>query len=551
MPKTLKTGLLFLASCLLLAGGLPTLVSAAYHHMGESDSPKFQKTYPGATGTKLDTCTLCHSGGTDTIKGKKTTFGSCQWCHYRYGYDGKGDKSATLNPYGREYRDAGRNTAALRSIESRDSDGDGYSNIDEIRSVRYPGDAKDDPSKTVAPFRIFTREQLRSMPQHSQFLLMNASKDGDYYAEYSGVIMEHLLARAGASPSATKITVYSPDGYSQGHPMEADNSGDPHVKGSYPAAPFYYAVEADKAKTSYGWCDYSSPGVAGRKNGDFIATLNGLRLLLALRVDDRDLVPGTLGVGNRLARNSEGPYRVIAPQKIVSPPDQPSNNPDRGTIWPYDFNLDHNAGTSTKCATIIKVEPLPAGTTDIDIMEAGWGYIDQGKLIIYGNLEGPRLVSPENRDVDVARQPTVFSWEKSPGVDAKDIVSYRLDYTSEDPSRARWKSVVVPVKPTNGVRSALPGAGMAFFGICGLVAMARGKRTRRIASFLMAGALVTAVLASFGGAEGPYANDTKSLGRHSVSVTLEADTAYWWRVTDLDKNGGSTTSEIASFRTGK
>jgi hypothetical protein len=546
----LRKELLFAAFSVLFIAGLPNLARGAYHHMGESDAPKVQKAYPGAAGTKLDTCTLCHSGGTESIRGKNTTFGSCQWCHYRYGYDGKGDKSATLNTYGREYRAAGRSMAALKSIEGRDSDGDGYSNIDEIRSIRYPGDAKDDPSKAVAPFRIFTREQLRSMPRHSQFLLMNASKDGDYYAEYSGVIMEYLLGRAGIAPSATKITVYSPDGYSQGHPIVADNSGDPYVNGAYPAAPYYYAVETDKAKTSYGWCDYSSPGTAGRRNGDTISTQNGLRLLLALRIDGRDLVPGTLGSGNRLAKNSEGPYRVIAPQKTVSPPDQPSNNPNRGKIWPYDFNLDHNAGTSTKSATIIKVEPLPAGTTDIDIMEAGWGYIDQGKVVIYGNLQGPRPVSPENHAVDVSRNPTAFSWEKSPGVEAEDIVSYRLDYTSGDPSRGKWKSVVISRGTTSSARSGFPGAGAAFFGVCGLAAMVRGRRSRRLASFLLVGALVAAALASYGSAKGESAGHGKMPVAKTASVALDSGTTYWWRVTDVDKNGGSTTSEIFSFRTG-
>lgn len=537
--------------CVLFIAGLPNLAAAAYHHMGESDAPKFQKAYPGATGTKLDTCTLCHSGGTDRIRGKNTTFGSCQWCHYRYGYDGKGDKNATLNNFGREYRDAGRSTAALKAMEARDSDGDGYSNFDEIRSIRYPGDAKDDPSKGIAPFRIFTREQLQSMPRHSQFLLINASKDGDYYAEYSGVIMEYLLSLAGIAPSATKITVYSPDGYSQGHPIEPDNSGDPYVNGPYPAAPYYYAVEADKAKTAYGWCDYSTPGNAGRKNGDPISTHNALRLLLALRIDGRDLVPGTLGPGNRLSKNSEGPYRVIAPQKTASPPDQPSNNPNRGNIWPYDFNLDHNAGTSTKCATIIKVEPLPAGTTDIDIMEAGWGYIDQGKVIIYGNLQGPRPVSPKNHAAGVSRNPTVFSWEKSPGVKAEDIVRYRLDYTSEDPSRGHWKSVELS-KGTKGVtRSGFPGAGVALFSFCGLVVIVRGGNARRrLSSFLLVGALATAALVSFGSATGASVGHGKKPAAESTSITLEADTTYWWRVTDVDENGGSTTSEIFSFRTG-
>jgi hypothetical protein len=541
-------GLLIFVGILLL-GGLPHLASAAYHHMGESDAPKFQGAYPGAAGTKLDTCTLCHSGGTDSIKGKRTTFGSCQWCHYRYGYDGKGDKGATLNPFGREYRDAGRSSAALKAIENRDSDGDGYSNIREIHSIRYPGDAKDDPSKSVAPFRIFTREQLRSMPRHSQFLLMNASKDGDYYAEYSGVTMEYLLGKAGIAPSATKITVYSPDGYSQGHPIEADNSADPYVNGTYPAAPYYYAVEADKGKTPYGWCDYSSPGAAGRKGGDPINTHNGLRLLLALRIDGRDLVPGSLGPGNRLAKNSEGPYRVIAPQKIVSPPDQPSNNPRRGTIWPYDFNLDHNAGTSTKCATIIKVEPLPAGTTDIDIMEAGWGYIDQGKVIIYGNLRGPKLISPKNQAVGVPWKPTVLSWENSPGVKDEDIVSYRLDYTSEDPSRGHWKSVMVSKGTKSGGRSGIPGAGAALFGVCGLIAMGRGRNVRRLVPFLLVGALVAAALAAHGSSSGASGSGMQATVAHSGSISLTPGTTYWWRVTDVDVNGGSTTSEIFSFST--
>lgn len=545
MPR--KVFLVF-AICIMIAGGLPVIVSAAYHHMGESDSPRFQKAHPGAAGTKLDTCTLCHSGGTDTIKGKKTTFGSCQWCHYRYGYDGKGDKNATLNPFGRDYRDAGRSVAALKAMESRDSDGDGYSNVEEIRALRYPGDPKDDPSKRVAPFRVFTRERLMSMPQHTQFLLINANKDGDYYAEYSGVIMEHLLGAAGVSPSATKITVFSPDGYSQGHPMEADNSTDPHVRGFYPAAPFYYAVEADKAKTSYGWCDYSSPGAAGRRNGDPIITRNGLRLLLALRIDGRDLTPGKLGAGNRLARSSEGPYRVIAPQKVVSPPDQPSNNPDRGKIWPYDFNLDHNAGTSTKCATIIKVEPLPAGTTDIDIMEAGWGYIDQGKVVIYGNLLGPQPVSPKNGAKNVAWNPAVFSWEKSQGVEREDIVSYRLDYTSEDPSLGRWKSVTVS-RNSRTSRGGAPLDGLLFIGACGLVALTRGGKSGIFASLVLSATVIAVLASSAGTSEGRGENPPGNPAPTNVSLHLQPGATYWWRVTDFDRHGGSAASDIFSFTT--
>jgi hypothetical protein len=466
------------------------VASAAYHHMGESDAPRLTDVYPGKAGTKLDNCVLCHSGGSFVSLGKTVNLGSCQWCHYRYGYDGKGDIKATLNRYGRDYRDNGRSEAALKAIEGVDSDGDGYSNREEIAANRYPGDSKDDPAKVTAPFRIYTKNMLQAMPQHSQFLLMNTSKSGDYYTEFSGVIVRDLLENAGIDPGATKITVYSPDGYSQGHPLEADNSEDPYVNGTYPPASYFYNSEADRAVSSCGWCDYGAPGNAGRGHGDPISVKNGLRLLLALRADGKDLSPGVLGQDNKLLKNGNGPFWVVAPQKKVGPPDQPSSNPARGKIWPYDFSLDHNAGYSTKCATIIKVEPLPAGTTDIDVMEAGWKYIDQGKIVIYGALQGPRQISPRDNATGVPWQPVTFRWEKSPSVEAGDIVSYRVEYSDKDPSQREWEVRVTPA-------------------------------------------------------------DASAMAAASVSIVLKPGRRYWWRVGDLDKNGGSTMGPVNTFVTGR
>ena len=34
----------------------------------------------------------------------------------------------------------------------------------------------------------------------------------------------------------------------------------------------------------------------------------------------------------------------------------------------------------------MKVGPLPEGTTDIDLLEAGWDYIDQNKVVVYGAI---------------------------------------------------------------------------------------------------------------------------------------------------------------------
>ena len=84
--------------------------------------------------------------------------------------------------------------------------------------------------------------------------------------------------------------------------------------------------------------------------------------------------------------DGEGPYRVIVPQKAPSPPDQSSKAKDQDVLWPYRADWDHNAGSSTRSVTMIRVEPLPPGTTDIDVREIGWKYIDEGKIVIYGAI---------------------------------------------------------------------------------------------------------------------------------------------------------------------
>jgi hypothetical protein len=474
---------LFFSIALLLFFS-PGTVHAAYHHMGESDTPNFLQAYPEKTGTKLDNCVLCHKGGSyRQANGKKVDLGSCQWCHHTFGYDGKGNINETLNPFGKDYRANGRNAAALRTIERLDSDGDSFANLDEIRAVRFPGDSKDDPEKVIAPFRIFTRKQLEAMPQHTQLLLMNTAKAVDSYVEFSGVPVETLLDRAGLDSSATKITVYSPDGYAQGHPLEVDDSGDPFVKGVYPAARYFYDTTADKEKNPGGWCEYRSPATKGLSHGAAIQVRNGLRLLLALRADGKDLPPGKLGPSNALEMNSRGPFCLVAPQKSPGPPDQPSTRSKNNIIWPYDYSLDHNGGSSTKCATIIKIEPLPAGSTDIDVTEAGWTYIEQERIILYGALQGPKLLAPESGVEGVSWNPVHFSWEKSPGIDAAEVTSYRLEYTKDDPGRDTWEGLSVTQ-----------------------------QQTARI---------------------------------------LEPNTTYYWRVRDLDENGGSTVSRIYRFTTGK
>jgi hypothetical protein len=376
--------ILFVSVGMLVLFFSVSLCLSSYHHMGEKDSAEFLKVYPGKKDTKLDSCALCHSGGQyKSASGAMTSMGSCQWCHYKYGYDGKGDIKETLNPYGRDYLTNGRNARSISLVASGDSDVDGYKNEDEINATRFPGSSEDDPTKKAAPFRVYTLDELKSLPQHTQFLLMNASKTGDFYAEYTGVALETLLKDAGMLSSATGIRIYSPDGWSQYHPLYPDP--DPsmyHVLGDYSSTTFQYDTRADKV--GGGWCNYSSPLSKKYRHNDPVTVQGGLKMLLAYKRDGVALTPGKLTPTNRL--DGEGPYRAIVPQKTPCPPDQGSTATDKDVIWPYKADWDHNAGASTRSATIIKVEPLPEGTTDIDIMEAGWQYVDQEKIIIYGAI---------------------------------------------------------------------------------------------------------------------------------------------------------------------
>jgi hypothetical protein len=358
---------------------------AAYHHMGEIDSGIFLYVHPDKAGTKLDSCNLCHSGGSYQQGSKTVTLGSCQWCHYKFGYDASGNIDDTLNPYGKEYKSNGRSANAVESIATLDSDGDGYTNAAEIAANRYPGDPNDDPSKVTAPYRIFTKEQLEKMPQHTQFMLMNTHKSGDFYAQYTGVTMDRLLHKL-LLPEATGIKVHAPDGWAQFHPLYPDpNPIFYHVFGDYVSSLFYYNEQADIAlNPASGWCEYYAPSVAEYKHGDPIINSSGLKMLLAIKRDGQYLTPGVLTPQNKL--DGEGPYRIVPPQKIPGPPDQKSTSTYQDVIWPFDDNADHNAGFSTRSATIIKVEPLPEGTTDIDTMEAGWPYVDSAQIVIYGSI---------------------------------------------------------------------------------------------------------------------------------------------------------------------
>ena len=103
-------------SSLVLLATLVWLSHPANVSANSNDMASVEAKYPNIVGTRIDSCSLCHTS------------------------------PPTLNAYGAAYLAAGRNTAAFAAIENTDSDGDGWTNIQEIMALTFPGDASDHPA---------------------------------------------------------------------------------------------------------------------------------------------------------------------------------------------------------------------------------------------------------------------------------------------------------------------------------------------------------------------------------------------------------------------
>lgn len=74
------------------------------------------------TGSRLDNCTTCHASSSPSRE--------------------------NLNPYGTDFGAANHD---FGTIEGKDSDGDGFSNVDEINAGTFPGDPNENPNKKPEP----------------------------------------------------------------------------------------------------------------------------------------------------------------------------------------------------------------------------------------------------------------------------------------------------------------------------------------------------------------------------------------------------------------
>ncbi len=114
VKKYVSIGLLLVLAVALVS--VP--VSAVSTYLGN-----FESAYASAQGTRIDNCNLCHTA------------------------------VPTRNSFGSAFANNGHNFDA--TLEQKDSDGDGFKNIDEINALTFPGDPNDHPAPppqdTTAP----------------------------------------------------------------------------------------------------------------------------------------------------------------------------------------------------------------------------------------------------------------------------------------------------------------------------------------------------------------------------------------------------------------
>lgn len=109
------TGVLILLA-VMIASTEPQSGSAAPGDLGSAVAK-----YPVLNFSTLMTCDLCHTANIPS-----------------------------LNPFGSAYKSKGRNTAAFGTIENLDSDGDGFTNLQEINALTFPGNATSHPVSPTA-----------------------------------------------------------------------------------------------------------------------------------------------------------------------------------------------------------------------------------------------------------------------------------------------------------------------------------------------------------------------------------------------------------------
>lgn len=356
------------------------VVFAAYSTHTEQDSGLFMKTFQNLRGTNLDGCDTCHVRITAPPPGEKgetaAVLSSCDSCHIITDYGHKAGE--TLNAFGRDYMKAGRDAAAFEAIGELDSDGDKWSNSAELKALTNPGDPNSSPDMKPAPFAVFSLDDLldKKLPVKDQTIFVNVSKSkyGDSYSDLRGFLLSDVLKAAGVLDSARSVDVISIDGYEATFSIEQLNST---FKQAEPVLGF--------DKETYGECGWVRYGSKNIKEG---VPLPDANVLLTFEINGEQYAPAKIDENGRLS--GSGPFRVVAPQmKNPGSPDVSSKATEecvRKVPEKYRFsrNNEKNSDYCVKAVAAVRVNPLPAGTTDVNWSQYAVQTDSGNKIVVFG-----------------------------------------------------------------------------------------------------------------------------------------------------------------------
>jgi hypothetical protein len=159
--------------------------------------------------------------------------GNCAVCHTNI---------PGLNSYGSDFKNHGKNQAALTAIESLDSDGDGSANKVEINAGTFPGDPNSHPvvSDTIAPTVTGF-----SIPATSASLTVTITT---LTATDNVGVSGYLVTESATAPSAT-------------------------APGWSPSTPVSYTFSTAGAKTLYAWAEDAAGNVSTSRSASVNITL--------------------------------------------------------------------------------------------------------------------------------------------------------------------------------------------------------------------------------------------------------------------------------------
>jgi hypothetical protein len=361
-------------------GGMVPLHSAYTGHGADQDIKAVLAAYPDAKGTPTDSCAICHRSGEvkDALgAGASRHENHCDYCHAVF-VRAKRDVRETLNAYGAAYLGAGRSEGAVRGLATKDSDGDGFSNDEELRKGTNPGEASSNPSLPMAPSRRYTATALRGLsPVIEQTVFVNSTKSrsGDSYGDYRGNAAWAILEAIGLAGTATSVDFLSADGYERTFTVA-------ELKRRWSQAPPVMGLGTTELGPC-GWVSYRARSL------DPSTALPPAVILLAFEQDGQPLRKASIDASGRL--NGQGPIRVIVPQFEVSPPDLPQTADTScaakvAAAHRFHEDYDHNAGKSSSAVVAVRINPLPKGTRDLDWQTMAPRDLANEEIVFFGAL---------------------------------------------------------------------------------------------------------------------------------------------------------------------